>query len=285
MDLGPLDPDRVEAVLVASGALSVTLTDAGDEPVLEPAPGETPLWSDVRLTALFDDRTDLATLPDLIGETLGVTTLPAWRLETVEDRAWEREWLRDFGPMRFGDHLWVIPEGMPAPGGDAVVVRLDPGLAFGTGTHPTTALCLEWLAAEPLFGRTVFDFGCGSGILAIAALRLGAASALAVDIDLQAVSASRQNACKNGVGDRLTASVDAGPPAGRFDFVVANILAGTLIGQADLICEAAIPGGRVALSGILVNQVDDVTDAFRDRVSFDPPVVRDDWALLAGTRK
>jgi len=285
MDLGSLDPDRVEAALVEYGALSVTLSDAGDEPVLEPAPGETPLWPDTRLTALFDGDADLRSLPDRLRAELSVTSLPSCHVETLEDRAWEREWLRDFGPMQFGERLWIVPEGLSGPGDEAVVVRLDPGLAFGTGTHPTTALCLEWLAGQTLGGRSVYDFGCGSGILAIAALLLGADTALCVDIDLQAVTATRQNARKNGVGDRLTATSDTGPPAGTFDVVVANILAGTLIGNADQICRAALAGGRIALSGILANQVGDVTKAFRDRIDFDPPAMRDDWALLSGTRK
>ena len=167
MNLGSLDPERVEAALSALGALSVTLTDAGDEPVLEPLPGETPLWSNTRVTALFDSGANLESVPGELRAALDLDRLPDYHVEELEDQAWEKAWLKDFGPMQFGKSLWIVPGDVESPVVDAVIVRLDPGLAFGTGTHPTTALCLEWLEGSDLHARTVFDFGCGSGVLGI----------------------------------------------------------------------------------------------------------------------
>jgi len=284
MNLESLDPECVEDALVEYGALSVTLSDAGDEPLLEPAPGETPLWSDTRITALFDAGVDLDGLPERLLAALHVDELPAFSTETLADRPWEREWLRDFGPMRFGGNLWIVPGELPDPADDAIVVRLDPGLAFGTGTHATTALCLQWLEGIDLAGKTVFDFGCGSGILGIAALRLGAASVDAVDIDLQAITATRQNAIRNDVEDRMTAGTEHPAGCRQFDIVVANILAGTLIEQAERITASLREGGRLALSGILDGQVESVLAAYRERVTFAPPATRDGWAMLSGTR-
>jgi len=282
MNLESIDPDHIEAVLMENGAQSVTLTDAGDNPVLEPAPGETPLWADTRITALFDANADFDALRQNLLASLQLDELPPNHIEDLADRAWEREWLRDFGPMQFGTRLWVVPGESDVPPVDSVVVRLDPGLAFGTGTHPTTAMCLEWLDGIDLNDRSFFDFGCGSGILSIAALKLGAARAEAVDIDLQAVSATRQNAERNSVEDRLVASIET--PARQFDVVAANILAGTLIENADLICERLKPGANLALSGILTTQAESVVDAFDDHIDFAAPVTLNEWALLSGTR-
>jgi ribosomal protein L11 methyltransferase len=284
MSLESLDPDSVERALVEYGALSVTLTDGGDEPLLEPMPGETPLWADTQITALFDAGVNLDALPAHLASTQNVERLPAFRTETLADRPWEREWLKDFGPMRFGDRLWVVPGELPDPAGDAITVQLDPGLAFGTGTHATTALCLEWLDGLQLGGKTVFDFGCGSGILGVAALRLGALSVDAVDIDLQAVTATRQNAERNGVSDRMTVGSSIPARGACYDVVVANILAGTLVEQADVIVSALADGGQVALSGILNAQADAVIAAYRDHVAFAPPVTRDGWVMLSGAR-
>ena len=284
MSLETLDPDSVERALVEYGALSVTLSDGGDEPLLEPAPGETPLWTDTRITALFDAGIDLDALPGYLASVLNTDRLPAYGTENLADRAWEREWLRDFGPMQFGKRLWILPGDQPEPAGDAITVRLDPGLAFGTGTHATTALCLEWLDGLELDGKRVFDFGCGSGILGIAALKLGAASVDAIDIDLQAITATRQNAERNGVADRMAVSSSLPSDDAGYDLVVANILAGTLIEQANLIVAATADGGRVALSGILNAQADEVMAAFGDRVAFAPAATRDEWVMLSGTR-
>jgi len=283
VDAGGLPADVVEAVLERHGALAVTLTDAGDEPVLEPAPGETPLWARIRVTGLFEASTDLdAPLAGLARE-LGLDAPPPHRVEALHDRAWEREWLKDFRPMRFGERLMVAPQGVKPGDSAAVVVSLDPGLAFGTGTHPTTALMLRWLDGESLAGRRVLDFGCGSGILAIAAAKLGASSVHAVDIDPQAITATRENARANGVADRIT--LGSGRPGGQYDLVVANILAGTLVEAAGWLAERLPTGGRLALSGILGAQAADVRAAYAGWIAFEPDACDEDWVRLAGRRR
>jgi len=284
MNLESIEPDRVEAVLLRNGAHSVTLTDAGDNPLLEPAPGETPLWTDTKVTGLFDADVDIAALKTELLQALGLEVLPPNHVETLEDRAWEREWLKDFRPMRFGQRLWVVPGDQDIPSGDAVVVRLDPGLAFGTGTHPTTALCLQWLDAIDVAGKTVLDYGCGSGVLSLAACKLGAASVEGIDIDLQAVTASRQNAERNGVEDRFRARQAISVNSAPFDIVIANILAGTLIDHAPLICNSVKAGGMLALSGVLAEQTDDVLRAYRASFEFEPPALKDNWVRLTGKR-
>lgn len=284
MNLDSIEPDLVEEVLLRHGAQSVTLSDAGDEPVLEPAPGATPLWSDTRLTALFAADSDFEGLRADLESSLAVDSLPQIRIEALADRAWEREWLKDFRPMRFGKRLWVCPDDQPINADDPVIVRLDPGLAFGTGTHATTALCLEWLDHDDMTGKTMFDFGCGSGILAVAALKLGARSVSAVDIDPQAVTATLQNAENNGVEDRLVATMHVDRIGEKFDIVIANILAGTLIEFATSVCDFVKPGGRLVLSGILDQQVPSVAAAYKHCIEFAAPEFRDNWARLSGTR-
>ena len=284
MELGSLEPERVEAVLARNGACAVTLSDAADDPVLEPAPGETPLWSSTRITGLFDADADFAALRADLKADFSLTALPPNRVEALAEREWEREWLKDFRPMRFGRRLWIAPMEQPVDASGAVVVRLDPGLAFGTGTHPTTALCLEWLDSLDLEGKRVLDYGCGSGILAIAALKLGATAASCVDIDPQALLATRQNAVVNGVADKIATFEDAGGIDSAFDVVLANILASTLIERADEIAGKVGTGGAIALSGILHEQAAEVIAAYRPHVNLDLATVRDDWALLTGAR-
>ena len=283
MKLGNLDPQAVEDTLLRLGAQSITLTDAGDNPVLEPAPGETPLWNETRISALFDAGTDLDALLRKLASDLGVASLPDHAIQDLEDRAWEREWLKDFVPMKFGRRLWITPAQMTVAQSDAVIVELDPGLAFGTGTHPTTALCLSWLDRAEIAGKTVLDFGCGSGILAIAAAVLGAGRVHAVDIDLQAITATRQNAAQNGVGDLISTSTHLDDTT-AFDVVIGNILAGTLVDSAAVLSECLASGGTLVLSGILSAQVDEVAAAYRDSVTFSTPEFLEEWALLAGTR-
>jgi ribosomal protein L11 methyltransferase len=283
ISLESIEPALLEEVLLRHGAQSVTLSDAGNDPVLEPLPGSTPLWSDTRLTALFTADADFESLRTDLEQTLAIDVLPDNHVEALADCAWERQWLKDFGPMRFGERLWVSPEGFTIDADDAVVVRLDPGLAFGTGTHATTALCLEWLDQIDIVDKTLLDFGCGSGILAIAALKLGAKSVTAVDIDLQAITATRQNALSNEVDDRLETTVQIDQLDDQFDFVVANILAGTLIDHATFVCDCLKSGGRLALSGILADQVADVSAAYRHCIEFTAADYRDNWARLSGT--
>lgn len=289
MDLDDLDPTTVEDAFLRLGAHSVTLSDAGDDPVLEPGPGETPLWSNTRITGLFSDDADLDAFRDALTAELEIERLPGHQVEELADRAWEREWLRDFGAMRFGERLWICPTGQSVEAADAVVVDLDPGLAFGTGTHPTTAMCLEWLDSLDLAGMTLLDYGCGSGVLAIAALKLGCRSATAMDIDPQAVLATRQNAAHNRVDRNLC--VTGGPDGiqGKFDVVVANILAGPLVQFADSITSLLARGGILALSGVLCEQADEVMQAYRPWIAFDEPVFREQdgqmWSRLTGTKR
>ena len=284
MNLESIEPDRLEEVLLRHGAQSLTLSDAGDDPVLEPEPGTAPLWSTTRITALFAANADFERLRTDLKQTLAVDTLPRNRVEALADRDWEREWLKDFMPMRFGEQLWVSPDGFVVDADDAVVVRLDPGLAFGTGTHATTALCLQWLDKTEIAGKTLLDFGCGSGILAIAGLKLGATSVTAVDIDPQAITATRQNALNNEVDNRLVTTLQIDQLDDQFDIVIANILARTLVDHAGLVCDRLRPGGRLALSGILAEQIVDVTAAYQHCVEFAAAEYRDNWARLSGTK-
>jgi ribosomal protein L11 methyltransferase len=288
MDLEMLNPDSVEEIFARHGASAITFTDAGDRPVLEPAPGEAPLWPDTRISGLFSPEVDLDALQNDLLQTLPIDALPAHEIEELADRAWEREWLNDFAPMRFGRHLWVCPGDSRPTDEEAVVVRLDPGLAFGTGTHATTALCLEWLDGLDLHDASILDYGCGSGILAIAALKLGGRSATVTDIDPQAISAALANAGRNGVEERLIASLEPGTPKRAFDIIVANILAGPLIDLAATIAGYVRGGCLLALSGILCEQVDDVQAAYSPWIEFDEPVYREQggqtWARLTGRR-
>ncbi len=288
MNLESLNPESVEAIIMRHGALSVSLSDAGEHPVLEPAPGETPLWNDTCVTGLFSPDADLQSLQDDLLQSLSLERLPPHRIEPLADRAWEREWLKDFGPMRFGQRLWICPGDMEADANDAVIVRLDPGLAFGTGTHPTTALCLEWLAGLDLDGQAMLDYGCGSGILAVAASRLGCTDVTAVDIDPQAITATRQNAARNHVEHAITLTGSAATIEGQFDIVIANILAAPLIELAASIANRVKAGGMLALSGILSQQIAQVIDAYDAWIDFERPVCRKQggqtWARLTGVR-
>ena len=288
MDLETLNPDKVEAIFLRHGAQSITLTDAANNPVLEPPPGETPMWQEMRITGLFPVAADLAELQDDLRASLRVDALPRVEVTDLADRDWEREWLKDFGPMQFGKRLWVLPGDAEAAARDAVIVRLDPGLAFGTGTHATTALCLEWLDAQRLQGLTLLDYGCGSGILAIAALKLGCARAVAMDIDRQAVTATAANAAANGVAEQLTLADSDEALAGQYDIVVANILAAPIVELAESIAGRVKSGCLLVLSGILSEQVDDVLAAYAPWIDFDASVCREQsgqqWVRLTGRR-
>ena len=288
MDLETLNPETVEGIFARHGAHSITLTDAGDQPVLEPAPGETPFWPDMRITGLFSPDANLDELRRDLIKSLAIKELPRNEISELEDRDWEREWLKDFGPMKFGTRLWICPGDSGVDDDNAVVVRLDPGLAFGTGTHPTTALCLEWLDGLDLNGSSMLDYGCGSGVLAIAALRLGSDRVVAMDIDLQAIQATTENALRNDVRDRLMLTNHSRGIAGEFDVVVANILAGPLIELAESIAAHVKGGCMLALSGILSEQIEEVRNAYQPWIEFDEPVCREQggqvWARLSGRR-
>ena len=277
--------EQLEDALLHVGALAVTLQDAGDQPVLEPGPGETPLWTQTCVTGLFDAQTDIEVVKRRLQRALHAPILPECRLTTLEERNWVRAWMEHFHPMRFGQRLWICPTAQTPPDPEAVNIRLDPGLAFGTGAHPTTALCLEWLDEADLVNQTVLDYGCGSGILAIAAAKLGARRVWAVDIDPQALLASDDNAAENEVEDRLElASPAALPVALAVDVLVANILAGVLVRLAPEFARRVKPGGRLVLSGILEPHADAVQTAFAQDFAFNAPHMREDWVLLEGVR-
>lgn len=273
--------EAVESALAAFGALSVTFADAGDDPIVEPAPGETPLWSGVRVTALFSAETDLTGLREQLRRSLG-TEPPALELTQLADQAWERAWLDDFQPLCFGNHLWIVPTGCDPPDPTGINLHFDPGLAFGTGTHPTTALCLEWLAANPPVGQRVIDYGCGSGVLAVAALRLGAREVVGVDNDPQALVASEANAARNGVGVGLTLRAADAEPPGSAPLVMANIVSGVLVDNAALLAGLVDPGGQLILSGVLSHQADAVSEAFAPTFRFQRQEGREGWVRLDG---
>jgi ribosomal protein L11 methyltransferase len=282
--LAPLSQDEVDAALLELGALSITLVDRGDEPVLEPKPGEIRLWSDTLVRALFDQRSEpVSTLQRLV-DRLGAHIAETARLRVVKDEVWERVWLKDSRPMRFGARLWVCPTEADAPQDpQAIVVRLDPGLAFGTGSHPTTALCLQVLESLPLSGHTLIDYGCGSGILGLAALKLGAAGVLAVDIDAQALLATRANAVRNGVAGRLRVA-DVHAPIEPAYCVVANILAGPLVELAPRLTAACMAGGYLILSGLLRTQAYEVKAAYSAGFAMVRTIERDEWCCIYARR-
>jgi len=284
IDVGEAEAPLLELVFENLGALSVTLGDAGDQPLLELPPDSQQLWHETRVTALFEGDRDLPALRQTLHDNLDGNLLERLRWERIEDRLWERVWLEYFKPMSFGRRLWICPVGEQVSAPDSVVVELDPGLAFGTGTHPTTALCLEWLDSLDLRGKTLIDYGCGSGILAIAALKLGAVSAIAVDHDPQALQASSDNAEKNGVAKHLFTCLPTEVPSGHCDILVANILAGPLVTLAPTLVALLKPGGQFALSGILAEQQADVAEAYRPLARIAPPKQREEWILIEGIK-
>jgi len=276
--------EEVSDWFVSRGALSVSLDDAGDQPLFEPPPGETPLWSLTRVTGLFEEETVPEGLEPSARKAFGARIVH-WSENTLDDQVWERAWMEHFQPMQFGKRLWICPSGFEPPEPQAVNILLDPGLAFGTGTHPTTALCLRWLDSLTWQGETtVLDFGCGSGILAVAALRLGASKAIGIDIDPQALTATWDNALKNGVEERLQCHGASADVSDICDVVVANILAGPLVELSPRILGHLRPGGRLALSGILEEQAAAVRSAYETIVKFEPDEVMDGWVILKGTR-
>lgn len=275
---------RLSDLLSQHGALSVTLEDAGDQSLLEPLPGETPLWKATRVVGLFEGTIRPELLLAELDIALAPEPLPPHTLEPLEDQVWERTWMEHFEPMRFGRRVWICPTWREPPDPSGVVLRLDPGLAFGTGSHPTTALCLEWLDAASLARAAVIDYGCGSGVLGIAALKLGARRVWAVDIDPQALTATRANAEANGVVDAMTISHPEALPEVASDLMLANILAGPLVELAPVLAAKVRSGGRLVLSGILRAQAGSVAAAYGDAFEMQAPVFREDWALLAGRR-
>ncbi|HAS3630289.1 TPA: 50S ribosomal protein L11 methyltransferase [Vibrio cholerae] len=274
-----------DMLMEETGAVSVTFLDAKDTPVFEPLPGETRLWGDTDVVALYEADMDTSLILQQIKASNMLAEGFAHKVEQVEDKDWEREWMDNFHPMQFGRRLWICPSWREVPDPQAVNVMLDPGLAFGTGTHPTTALCLEWLDNLDLTGKTVIDFGCGSGILAIAAIKLGAAKVIGIDIDPQALLASKDNAARNGVEDQIEVYLPKDQPEGLVaDVVVANILAGPLRELSPIIKGLLKPGGQLAMSGILDTQAESVAEFYRDDLELDPIAEKSEWCRISGRK-
>ncbi|HHR5900866.1 TPA: 50S ribosomal protein L11 methyltransferase [Providencia alcalifaciens] len=279
------DAEALGDELMETGSVSVTFQDSHDTPVFEPLPGETRLWGDTDVIGLYDAETDMKLVIAQLENSPLLAPGFVHKIEQIEDKDWEREWMDNFHPMRFGQRLWICPSWRDVPDPTAVNVMLDPGLAFGTGTHPTTSLCLEWLDGLDLEGKTVIDFGCGSGILAIAALKLGAAHAIGIDIDPQAILASRDNAQRNGVSERLSLYLPKDQPQDlQADVVVANILAGPLRELAPMISVLPRVGGHLGLSGVLASQAESVADAYRADFNIDPVAEKDEWCRITGVK-
>ena len=292
--------ELAEALFYEVGAVSILLEDAGDEPLFEPLPGEEPLWSDVVITAIFDTNsddsfagTDFESLASEIATEVDATRF--W-LTRLDDKDWTREWMTYYKPIKCAGNLWIVPEWLDAPDPDAINLILDPGLAFGTGYHATTRLCLDWLSEQDLTDKLVIDYGCGSGILGVAALLLGARQVLAVDIDPQAVLATRQNAELNGVADKLITFLPDEFISYRnahnelCDTITANILAKPLIHFAPTFNDLLKTGGNIVLAGLIENQTQDVIDAYAPYFELDAPFAYDNaedhhWNRLSGRKR
>ncbi|MBK8288959.1 MAG: 50S ribosomal protein L11 methyltransferase [Cellvibrionales bacterium] len=286
IDIPRQESGQYEDLLLALGASSVTYRDAADQPLFEPGPGEIALWDNVQLVGLFTEEFT----EDTLRAQLAAVLVPDCRL-CVSSR-WKTRcgnaWIEHFQPMAFGKRLWIYPSWAEVPDDGSVVLRLDPGLAFGTGTHPTTALCLEWLDAQNMQGKTVIDYGCGSGILAIAALLLGAQSAIGYDNDPQALTATKDNAEQNHCAEKLQMKLvetKGETIREQADVVLANILAGPLRELAPLIAPLVKPGGDLVLSGILAEQAEEVMAAYRTLgFGFETPAIREEWVRLVAKR-
>lgn len=264
--------------------MSVTYEDAADQPLYEPPPGETPLWHRTIVTGLFETNLDIEKIAQVI-QHKNADAIESLRCEILEDKDWVREWMDRYQPMQFGDKLWIVPSHHTPPDPNAVNILLDPGLAFGTGTHPTTAMCLRWLAAHPPTNQTVVDYGCGSGILAIAAAKLGAKQVIAVDNDPQALLATARNGEHNQVASYIECRGITPPLQDHCDTLLANILAGPLISLAKRFSEIVRPGGNIVLSGILAEQAEAVQHTYETWFDFQQKLQQDDWVLLNATRK
>ena len=277
--------ESVGDMLSANGSQAVTYVDAKDTPMYEPKPGEIMLWPDTQVVGLFEADADMKSILQRLGKAKVLGPDFKYKLEPLEDKDWEREWMDNFHPMQFGERLWICPSWRDVPDPDAVNVMLDPGLAFGTGTHPTTALCLRWLDGIDMAGKTVVDFGCGSGILALAALKLGAERVVGVDIDPQALQATKENARRNGVEDRLDVYLQQDQPELEADVVMANILSGPLLELQSVITNYCKSKGLLVLSGILAEQVSKIEDAYSQDIVLEPSAIDGEWARVSGSKR
>ncbi len=281
-------PDRANAIgdwLEESEAQAVTFVDGQDTPMYEPKIGEVKLWPDTRITGLYDSEFDVFAVEQALRKSGLLASEDKTKIEQLEDKDWIREWMDSFHPMQFGERLWICPSWREVPDADAVNVMLDPGLAFGTGTHPTTALCLEWLDGLDMQDVQVVDFGCGSGILGVAALKLGAKHCVGIDIDPQALIATQANAERNQVGERFDVYLPEDQPNCQAEVVVANILSGPLLELREIITAFCKPGGRLVLSGILAEQVSKIEQAYALDFELEPSAIKGEWARVSCVRR
>jgi len=286
----PEHSEFLEDMLLLCGAGAVSMLDGADQPVFEPIKGTTPLWQDTRVMGLFEADTDASTLLEHLNngwaDTFPGIIFPTHKLEILEDKDWERQWMDRFEPIKFGERLWVCPSWKPTPDPTAANLMLDPGLAFGTGSHPTTALCLHWIAEQDWQEKTVIDYGCGSGILAIGAILMGAEYVVGVDNDTQALTATIDNAQRNGIAaEKIPVFLPENTPSEAVDVMLANILAGPLIDMASRLAELTKTGGLIALSGILEHQASAVIDAYEPWFDMHSVVSKEDWVRIDGTKR
>ena len=280
-----LELEQTESSLLELGALSITISDAEDKPIYEPLPGTMPVWPLSIVTALFDGSCHIKGLTQLLQESLPAHLVKSLQLQKLNDQIWERAHLDSFKPVHFGNNLWIVPSWHQAPHPDAVNIQLDPGIAFGTGSHATTALCLSWLAQNPPRGLSVIDYGCGSGILAIAALKLGASSLSCVDIDQQALDATADNALRNHIDPlQINLALPSEFKSDSVDLLIANILSGPLLELASTFASLVKPGGTILLSGILSEQLNEIYQAYSPYFDLQKSRCQDDWCRINGTR-
>lgn len=290
IQITPERSEPYEDLLLSAGCAAVTFEDSEDQPIFEPDLGTTPLWSNTTITGLFSAEHNLEETLEQIKQghdnLFPDQHLPQVKAEILEDKDWEREWMENYHPMQFGKRLWVCPSWREAPEPEAVNLMLDPGLAFGTGTHPTTALCLEWLDAQKLDDHYVIDYGCGSGILGIAALLLGANRAIGIDIDPQALQATKDNLQRNKLSsDSLEVFMPEDQPSEQADTLVANILAGPLVQLAPTIQSLVKPGGKLCLSGLLANQGEEICETYSAWFELEPISIKEGWIRVTGTKR
>jgi ribosomal protein L11 methyltransferase len=278
---------ELENFLMDAGAQSVTLIDAEDQAIFQLEPGATPLWDVVIVCGLFTDDVDLTPVKNSLGSFATKEFTLEFTIEILEDQDWESTWMKDFHPIQFGQNLWVCPNWIDPPNPEAVNIRLDPGLAFGSGTHATTALCLEWLAQAQLQDKQVIDYGCGSGILAIAAALLGARSVVGVDNDPQAIIATESNRANNQIDQDLLKCFlpENLPENSQADILMANILSGPLLQLAPKLVGLIKPGGKLVLSGLLLEQAEELLNCYSQWFEMDNPITKNDWVRLSGSRR
>jgi len=284
-DSPPEQVDDASNLLSELGAAAVTFEDAADQPLFEPDPGETRLWNNTRIIGLFDANIDMPDIIAQLKQALGERAPQHVQVNPLEDKDWVRAWMDTFKPIRFGQNLWICPSWHTPDKPDAVNVMLDPGLAFGTGTHPTTALCMKWLDAHPPIDMNVIDFGCGSGILAIAAALLGASHVEAVDHDPQAILATNDNAEKNSVSDKINALLPRQFEDKPADLILANILTNPLLELGPRFAKLLKPGGQIVLSGILAEQSEQVLQCYEEWFELQTPTQQDNWVRIDGVRR